>query len=437
MSEIIIIGAGASGLMAARELSRAGKKVRILEAQDRIGGRIKTLSEEGFSAPVELGAEFIHGSQRLTLQLLEEYKIPYHKTTGDMLRKRQGKFSHLSEFVPNSHALEEKLNLIQEDMAVDTFLNLYFIDSKYDELREAVHSFVEGFEAADPSKASVMAFKREYFMEQDEDQFRVEGGYIRLINALWKECKQRGVHLELNTPVREIIWGNDKVEVKSDKHTYQTFKALLTVPLGIFKNSFPNQAGITFTPALPDKIRIARLLGAGSVIKILIEFKEAFWQKQSVQIHTHTVLENFSFLFSDETIPTWWTQHPHTSTLLTGWLSGPKAEHYVGDENDLLHLSLETLSSIFKVSMDFLKKQLVAWKAINWQKDPYAQGAYSYAVADGHLLIEEFSQPVVEQLYFAGEALHIGQVGTVEAALASGTKIAEEIVGIQHHVITS
>lgn len=431
MSEIVIVGAGASGLIAARELSRAGKKVRILEARDRIGGRIHTLSEEGFSAPVELGAEFIHGSQRTTLQLLEEYKIPYHKVTGSMLRNRQGKFSRLSEFIPHSDTLAEKLNLIQEDMTVDTFLQLYFNDSKYTELNEAIRSFVEGFEAADPRQASIMAFKQEWLSAQDEEQYRVEGGYIRLINALWKECKQRGVHLELDTAIREIKWGNDKVELSSAKHTYSASKVLLTVPIGVLQYS-----GISFTPPLPDKVRIAKLLGSGSVIKILLEFKEAFWQKQSVQIHTHTTLENFSFLFSDANIPTWWTQHPHASTLLTGWLSGPKAEKYIGNDDELLHQALESLSELFKVSLDLLKNQLVAWKAINWQKDPYTLGAYSYAVVDAKLLAEELLQPISDQLYFAGEALNIGQVGTVEAAFTSSIRVVEDwVLQIQHQAI--
>lgn len=436
MSEIIIIGAGASGLMAARELSRAGKKVRILEAQDRIGGRIHTLSAGGFSAPVELGAEFIHGGQRITLQLLEEYKIPYHKVAGSMLRKRKGKFSHLNDLIPHSNTLEEKLNLIKEDMSVETFLHLYFSDSKYEELCQSIRSFVEGFEAADPSKASTLAFKNEW-LSVDEPQYRIEGGYIRLVNALWKECKQRGVQLELETAVQQIRWGKDKIEIASAKHNYSVYKALLTVPLGILQNNVPNQEGISFSPPLPEKTRIARLLGSGAVIKVLLEFKEAFWQKQSVQIHTHTVLENLSFLFSDESIPTWWTQYPHASTLLTGWLSGPKASQYIGDDDALLHQSLESLSSLFKVDLDFLKKQLVAWKATNWLEDPYALGAYSYAVVGGNMLIQELLQPIGDQLYFAGEALHTGQVGTVEAALASGTKVAEEILlGVQHHVET-
>src|SRR6478672_12122470 len=91
-ADILIIGAGASGLMAAKELSAKGKKVIIIEARNRPGGRINTISEKYFSLPIEAGAEFIHGNLPLTLQLLKENNIPYAKMAGSMLRKKEGKW---------------------------------------------------------------------------------------------------------------------------------------------------------------------------------------------------------------------------------------------------------------------------------------------------------------------------------------------------------
>src|SRR6185369_11274235 len=90
MYDIIIIGAGASGLMEARELSRAGKKVLILEARDRTGGRIFTYSGNGFTVPVEAGAEFIHGDAAVTIKVLKEYKIPFTKSDGEFKQVRHG-----------------------------------------------------------------------------------------------------------------------------------------------------------------------------------------------------------------------------------------------------------------------------------------------------------------------------------------------------------
>ena len=83
-TEIIIIGAGATGLMAAYQLSRSGKKVTVIEARDRKGGRINTLKNSSFSSEVELGAEFIHGNLPLTLQVLKEAGIKYYPAGGEM-----------------------------------------------------------------------------------------------------------------------------------------------------------------------------------------------------------------------------------------------------------------------------------------------------------------------------------------------------------------
>src|SRR4051812_796715 len=87
-SDVVIIGAGAAGLMAASSLSRHRLKVTVLEAKERIGGRIYTISEKGFPQPVELGAEFIHGNLPVTLQLLKDAGIGYEKVEGKLVSFR-------------------------------------------------------------------------------------------------------------------------------------------------------------------------------------------------------------------------------------------------------------------------------------------------------------------------------------------------------------
>src|SRR5258705_944114 len=121
MYDVIIIGAGASGLMAARELTRAGKNVLILEARDRVGGRIYTFSGNGFSVPVEAGAEFIHGDAKTTIKVLKEYDIPFAKTNGAFKQIRHGKKEEITG--EQYYKLEELLNKLKHDMPVDDFLN--------------------------------------------------------------------------------------------------------------------------------------------------------------------------------------------------------------------------------------------------------------------------------------------------------------------------
>jgi monoamine oxidase len=99
--DILVIGAGAAGLMAAMHLARSGKKVIVLEARNRAGGRIHTFAGNGFAQGTELGAEFVHGKLPVTLGLLKEAKIPYHSAVGDMWRYTSGTFEKSNQFLPH------------------------------------------------------------------------------------------------------------------------------------------------------------------------------------------------------------------------------------------------------------------------------------------------------------------------------------------------
>src|SRR5688500_13245161 len=119
---IIIIGAGAAGLMAARELSMAGKKVIITEADRRVGGRIHTISGRQFNPYIEGGAEFIHGKLPLTLKLLKEANIGYERVTGEMYRVEDGHWTKQQEMAPGWDELIQQMNALKEDMTIEAFL---------------------------------------------------------------------------------------------------------------------------------------------------------------------------------------------------------------------------------------------------------------------------------------------------------------------------
>ena len=109
-TDVIIIGAGAAGLMAAYTLVKAGKTVTILEARNRLGGRIHTISNPNFSTYVELGAEFIHGDLPVTLHLLQEAGIGLNDVLFEMWQYSKGKLNKSQEFVEGWDTLLEKIN---------------------------------------------------------------------------------------------------------------------------------------------------------------------------------------------------------------------------------------------------------------------------------------------------------------------------------------
>ncbi len=126
------------------------------------------------------------------------------------------------------------------------------------------------------------------------------------------------------------------------------------------------------------------------------------------------------FLFSDAPIPTWWTQRPDPTPLLTGWLSGPILEKIQKTDEQLLGDCYASLAYLFEVDRALLKKGIRAVKIINWKSDPFAGGAYAYKTVHSDEVSSLLSRPINDTLYFAGEAYYEGsEMGTVEAALGS------------------
>lgn len=431
-SDVIIIGAGAAGLAAAYELSKHGRTALVLEARDRIGGRMHTVHEPGFTLPVELGAEFVHGRLPVTLALLDQYDIAYEAIHGRMLQFDKGAFKVEHDFIEGGDIVEKKLRLVKEDISVDTFLNTYFESPEHDDVVHSVRRFVQGYDAADTSKASTLAFMNEWLGE-DSEQYRITGGYEQLIKAMVKDIEANGTRICLSTVVKEICWAPSRVEVTTaGGEVYTASQVIVTVPLGVWQSGTNDEAAISFKPSLPEKAAAVATLGYGTVIKIMLSFKKAFWEEEEMKQHTGQSMKQLGFLFSDAPVPTWWTQQPSTASMLTGWLAGPPAEAYANkSDTELLDLGLDSLAYIFSISRGELHKRLSSWKVANWSADPFSKGAYSYATVNDAKAIETLLKPVDNTLFFAGEALGTGSnKSTVEAALSSGINAAAALLDI-------
>jgi monoamine oxidase len=180
---------------------------------------------------------------------------------------------------------------------------------------------------------------------------------------------------------------------------------------------------IEFEPALNDYLNAAKTIGFGTVIKVILEFDEAFWQEEK---------KNAGFILTNEKIPTWWTQLPNENAILTGWLGGTKAASLKNaTDEDLLEAALTSLVSAFNKPADVLKNKLLAYKINNWANFPNVFGGYSYETIKSKAAKNLLNQPVEQTIFFAGEALYNGiHVGTVEAALVSGKETALKIINI-------
>lgn len=419
--DIIIIGAGATGLMAAYELCKAGKKVAIIEARNRVGGRIYSIYNPELSIYAELGAEFIHGHLPVTLSLLKKAHIPYYKVHGSFWRMENGQLRPSADFIENYDELLKKLNLLKEDISVAAFLQTCLNEDRFSQTKASLKSYVEGYDAADIYRASTFALRNE-LSSSDGVQYRMEGGYQRLISYLYNSGTQYGCNIFLSNIVTHIQWQNNKVIVTANEKQYTAAKAIITVPLGMLQTDSKSKSHISFAPALTEKINAAKQLGFGNVIKILLQFDNCFWKND--------ITEQMSFLFSTKEIPTWWTQYPLNIPLLTGWLAGPKAALLkAASEEEIVQKAIVSLSEIFIIPSAQLHQKLKTYYIANWVTDPYCQGGYAYETVNANHYRQILKQPVDNTLFFAGEALHNGpEIGTVEAALCSGKEAVAKLL---------
>lgn len=422
-SDTIIIGAGAAGLIAAYELTKAGKKVTILEARNRIGGRCYTFSGQNFTQPIELGAEFIHGELPLTLKLLKEGGIKYEPAFGDNFQAKNGEIKQSEFFMEHWGEFEKALNEVQEDQSLDEFLQQNFQEKKYTDLHKSVIQFAKGYDTADPKRVSLFSLRDEWLGDHEEEtQFRTLGGYVKLMDYLAEQVKNLGGKILLNSVVKQVNWQPDFVEVITTDASFTGKKMVATVSLGVLTLAENETGAIIFNPDLPEQKQAATEMGFGAIIKILIEFSDPFWEEKG--------LTNLQFLFSEEKIPTWWAQTPQKNSVLTGWLGGNTNDKIQSlNDGELLQEAIISLAHIFKVDASFIEQKIVSAKVYNWTADPFTRGSYSYATLQTQSALKILKTPVSQTIYFAGEALFDGeQLGTVEAALVSGLEVAKEII---------
>src|ERR1700686_840561 len=198
---IVVIGAGAAGLMAARELARAGKRVTILEARGRCGGRIYTLPTEEFGYPAEGGPEFVHGAAPLTRSLMREAGLSLAPRGGTRWSVRTGALSPADPALPHADRFYRTLREVKADLPIAEFLERHFADTRYDELRQSITRTVEGYDAADPRRASTLALRDEWLARDDGEHGRIAEGYGALIAYLASDCGRHGAAIHLGAAV--------------------------------------------------------------------------------------------------------------------------------------------------------------------------------------------------------------------------------------------
>lgn len=423
--DVVVVGAGAAGLAAARRLGEAGLSTILVEARARMGGRIYT-PEPG----VELGAEFVHGRPTATLVLLEEAGVSLIETEGEAWAGAGG------EFEPAAHrfdGLEPLLALgrkLVRDISAAEFFRQAAREPELADMARWAMRLVEGFDAADPEQASLKAIIEEWSSDagMDSPQGRPEGGYGGLIAHLAMVLPGR-VMRRLEWPVSAVRWSKGKVivECATGPASISARAAVITLPLGVLQAPADSLGAVRFLPALTSKGDALAHLRTGPVHKVVLHFRSAFWR--SLQ---GGKLRDAGFLFRGTGhFPTFWTALPSEEPTLTAWYGGPGALSISSaSDEQVIGYAMESVERLFGAAASVGASLTRAW-VHNWQRDPFALGAYSYVGVDGSDARRALAEPVEGTLFFAGEATDWGGEGaTVAGALASGERAAKEVLDI-------
>jgi monoamine oxidase len=439
--DVVVLGAGAAGLAAAADLSSAGFVVKILEARDRIGGRVHTLHEPRCPHPIELGAEFVHGRPDEVFQIIRQAKLLACDADGEHWHLKGSRLRKAPEAWGQINGVLDRLaKAFPKGREKDESFGQFVARSKgiRPGERELATLFVEGFNASPAGRVSARWLadaQRAEAMGGADEQFRLPGGYDRVIRQLQSRCDPERCVLWLRHVAQKVEWRDRRVTVHSTgpdapEQTKATSApaVLVTLPLGVLK-----AGGVQFEGPLPSWKREAiDALGFGSVVKVVIQFSGAFWERRRMpSMGRGQDLSKMAFMHSrDESFPTWWTWCPLRAPTLTGWAGGPAADRLAGKApGELYAEALASLGRFFGVKAGDLDGDVQRWWVADWHADPYARGAYSYVPAGASGAVAKLAAPVDGTVFFAGEATEpAGHSGTVAGAIASGRRAAREIV---------
>ena len=421
-SAILVIGAGAAGLAAARVLTAAGRPVRILEARDRIGGRIHTLRHASLPLPIELGPEFVHGDPEQIRALVRAHGLTTVEVGEAHAVFGKGRLRPAGGFWSRVERVLQGLDAGGADRTVEAALH----PKRRSKAGQWAARYVEGFHAADLRRMSVRALARSERGQGSgaSGAARILNGYDALAEAMAVPLHGPLVDLRLRTVVRDVRWERGHVSVVTEGSAgepsgeHDAPAAIVTVPLGVLKAG-GRPGGIRITPTPAAWLEAMGLLEMGNVLRLVLQFREAPWPADLGFLHVPGAV-----------LPTWWTPAPVRAPMIVAWAGGPSAERLLGhDRQELAAVALDVLAPAIGVERERLGDLLVEAYHHDWSADQFARGAYSYALVGGADAFTALGRAVEGTLVAAGEATAAdGENGTVQGAIASGERAARAIL---------
>lgn len=400
--KILIIGAGAAGLYAGHLLKSNNIDFLILEASDRIGGRLGKIS--GFADfPLDAGAQWLHGKKSILGDLVKEKNIAVTEDN-----------SNLSYWFQNEirTSLPRKIiNYFEGNMLPDISFEQYALDQGFGSDYKCIVEAIAGDLGADASRISAYWSNEEFKnWSSGETDYKFRATLYDLINEHIAEALKDTILL--NSPINRMDYGGDSVKVydkNGQEHTAD--KVIITVPISILK-----EESIAFNPPLSkEKTAAFQKIGMDAGMKVFLKFKTTFYPEN---ILGGKICAAYANEKSGKT---------GSDNVLLAYIMGEQAEFLSQLKNDaeLLKLLLQELDEMFdgQASLQFQKAHVE-----DWYKRPYIKGAYSYSTPGIGNARTISAEPVQNKLFFAGEAMHTnGHHQTVHGAMETAELVVKKI----------
>jgi monoamine oxidase len=414
-AEVVVVGAGASGLSAARFLADAGLQVVVLEARDRLGGRIRT--NRDLVTPVDLGAGWIHGEVDNPLSpLAEEFGSELFATNFDSVTMIDADGSDATaagiELYLRMGAIEENT---PSDADVGSYGDLLRRElGPLDPLDARLYNGIVGglganYGSADLSDIDWREMHRTSGFRGTD--WRFINGYDTIVNGI-----ANGLDIRQGVELERAEWTADGCRLHTSDVVLEAEHAIITVPLAVLQSG-----AIEFSPPLPDSHASAiDEIGVGLSEKLILQFAEPFWPREPHVILRATEEGTFPLLFN--------TYYPATeSPLLEIRVLGRRVPEWIElDQTAAVSAAMTALRTTFGSGLPEPEAVLQS----GWTADPFTRGGYSVErVGVGtydHRTV--LAQPVTEALLFAGEHTNRDYPATVHGAYLSGQRAADQVL---------
>ncbi|WP_338875094.1 NAD(P)/FAD-dependent oxidoreductase [Spirosoma sp. SC4-14] len=412
---VVIVGGGVSGLSAAKKLKEKGLTVIVLEAQDKVGGRLRT--NRSLSVAFDEGASWIHGINGNPMATLAQQAGMDTFYTDDNSRKSYDIGGVLRSSIAYDDAEEELYAILETLMksgnasqSFETvFTNLYPAKAN-DRLWKFLLSTYITFDTGDLNQLSSLLYN------EGEEFSGVEkiatNGYDTIANYLAKDLT-----VQLNQRVTKIDYSDTKIAVTHNGTTTVADYVIVTVPLGVLKAN-----SIEFVPALPAvKQTAVQKVGMNCVNKFLLTWNTAFWDNVQYLSYTPEVRDKFNYFVNVKKF------HPDVNALMTFAYADYGRQTETMSDAQVTADIMGHLRDMYGTSIPDPTTML----RTKWQSNENSVGAYSYtAVGTAMHHFDDLAEEVNDRLFFAGEHTHIDYFSTAHGAYLSGIREADKIIAL-------